>query len=133
MSKFKILVAEDEDVTQKLYAISFKDEMFELRIAENGEDALNIYKEWQPDIIILDIMMPNMNGYQALENLRTTIKDTSTTVIMASAISDKKEIIACAKLGIQGYILKPFTSKNLATTVLGYHNAATNQTPAAKQ
>ena len=121
MSKIKILIAEDEEVTQKLYAIGFRDEKFDLRFADNGEDALTTYKSWQPDIVILDIIMPNMNGYQTLEILRTTIHDTSTTVIMASSISDKKEIIACAKLGIQGYIIKPFTTKKLAETVLSYH------------
>ena len=121
MNKLKILVAEDEEVTQKLYAISFRNEKHELRFTDNGEDALKMYISWQPDIIILDIMMPNLNGFQTLEAIRTNIKDTETTVIMATAVSDKKEIIACAKLGIQGYILKPFTAKNLAETVLNYH------------
>ncbi|MDH3360125.1 MAG: response regulator [Desulfobulbaceae bacterium] len=121
MSKLKILIAEDEEVTQKLYAISFRNEEHELRYAGNGEDALEIYNSWHPDIIILDIMMPSLNGYQTLETIRTNIKDNATTVIMATAVTDKKDIIACAKLGIQGYILKPFAAKNLAKTVLDYH------------
>ena len=121
MNKLKILVAEDENVTQQLYSIAFRDEKFDLRIVDNGEEALATYKSWQPDIIILDIIMPDMNGYQTLDVLRTTLHDTSTTVIMASAISDKNEIIACAKLGIQGYLIKPFTTKKLAQTVLCYH------------
>ncbi|MDH3393776.1 MAG: response regulator, partial [Desulfobulbaceae bacterium] len=108
------MIVEDEDVTQKLYAIAFQDEKFELHFERNGEDALTSYKSSKPDIIILDIVMPVMNGYQTLEVLRNTIKDTATTVIMASAIADKKEIMACATLGIQGYIIKPFTTKELA-------------------
>lgn len=122
MSKIKILIVEDEDVTQKLYAIAFQDEKFELHFERNGEDALTSYKSSKPDIIILDIVMPVMNGYQTLEVLRNTIKDTATTVIMASAIADKKEIMACATLGIQGYIIKPFITKELAATVLSYHH-----------
>ncbi len=121
MNKIKILIAEDEEVTQQLYAIGFRGEEFEVRIANNGEDALKIYKGWRPDIFILDIMMPQMNGFQTLNVLRNKIKDTTTTVIIASAVSDKQEIIACAKLGIQGYIIKPFTTKTLAVNVLGYH------------
>lgn len=121
MSKIKILIAEDEDVTQKLYTIAFRADNFDIRIADNGEDALATYKSWQPDIIILDIMMPVMNGYQTLQVLRTTLHDPSTTVIIASTISDREEIMACAKLGIQGYIIKPFTTKKLAETILGYH------------
>ena len=122
MSKLKILIVEDEDVTQKLYAISFRDEKYDLRFADNGEEAITTYKSWQPDIIILDIIMPNMNGFQTLEVIRTKMQDLSTTVVMASAVSDKKEILACAQLGIQGYILKPFSTKELAVTVLKYHN-----------
>lgn len=121
MNKIRILIAEDEEVTQQLYAIGFRGEKFEVRVANNGEDALNIYKGWQPDIFIMDIMMPQMNGFQTLNVLRNKIKDTTTTVIIASAVSDKQEIIACAKLGIQGYIVKPFTTKTLAENVLGYH------------
>lgn len=123
MSKIKILIAEDEDVTRKLYTIAFRDEKFELHFAENGEDTLTAYKTLQPEILILDIMMPVMNGYQTLEVLRKTIHDTKTTVVMASAIADKKEILACATLGIQGYIIKPFTTKKLAETVLSYHRS----------
>ncbi|MDH3393877.1 MAG: response regulator [Desulfobulbaceae bacterium] len=126
MEKLKILIAEDEEVTQKLYAIGFRDEVHELRFAENGEEALKTYAAWKPDIIILDIMMPNLNGFQTLENIRTTLKDNETTVIMATAVTDKKEIIACAKLGIQGYILKPFTAKNLSETILNYHYCVKN-------
>ena len=121
MSKLKILIAEDDDVTQKLYSIGFRDTNFELRFASNGEDALATYEAWQPDIIILDIIMPNMNGYRTLEIIRTTIKDITTPVIMSSAVTDKKEILACAKLGIQGYIIKPFKAKEIAKTILGYY------------
>lgn len=126
MANIKILIAEDDDVTQKLYSIGFRDSHFELRFADNGEDALAVYEQWQPDIIILDIIMPNINGYRTLEIIRNTHKDLSTTVIMASAIADKKEILACAKLGIQGYILKPFKAKEIARTVIGYHNQTAN-------
>ncbi|MDH4321610.1 MAG: response regulator [Desulfobulbaceae bacterium] len=124
MTKLKILIAEDEDVTCQLYQIAFREEKYEIRLVKNGEDALTAYKSWQPDIIILDIMMPEMNGYRTLETLRITLKDKTTSVIMATAVSDKKEIIACAKLGIQGYIVKPFQTKTLAETVVGYHRGA---------
>jgi len=56
--------------------------------------------------------------------IRQVLLDTSTTVIMASSVSDKQEIMACAKLGIQGYVLKPFQTRTLAATVVGYHRKA---------
>jgi CheY-like chemotaxis protein len=120
--KMKILIAEDEEVTQKLFKIAFQDgDKFEIRVVSDGEEALVALKKWQPDILIMDIMMPHMNGFTTLQIIRQVMLDTSTTVIMASSVSDKQEIMACAKLGIQGYVLKPFQVKTLAATMVGYH------------
>ena len=120
--KLKILIAEDEEVTRHLFQIAFRDgEQFEARLVSNGEEALIAFKEWHPDIILLDIMMPQMNGFETLQVIRQTLNDKTTSVIMVSSVSDKQDIVACAKLGIQGYILKPFEVKTLAATVVGYH------------
>ena len=119
--KLKILIAEDEAVTRQLFQIAFQDgEQFEIKLVSDGEQALIALKQWQPDIVLMDIMMPHMNGFTTLQTLR----DTTTTVIMASSVSDKQEIMACAKLGIQGYVLKPFQTRTLAATVVGYHRKA---------
>lgn len=120
--KLKILIAEDEEVTRQLLKISFRDgEQFETRVVSDGEQALATFKEWQPDILLMDILMPHMNGFTALKAIRQTLKDTTTTVIMVSSVTDKQDIVACVKLGIQGYVLKPFQAKTLAATVVGYH------------
>ncbi|MFA6464454.1 MAG: response regulator [Desulfurivibrionaceae bacterium] len=120
--KLKILIAEDEEVTRHLFQIAFRDEKkFEARLVSDGEEALVAFKEWHPDIILLDIMMPQMNGFETLQIIRQTLNDKATTVIMVSSVSDKQDIVACAKLGIQGYVLKPFEVKNLAAIVVGYH------------
>lgn len=125
VEKLKILIVEDEAVTRQLFQIAFKDgEQFETRFVSDGEEALVAFKQWQPDIVLMDIMMPNMNGFTTLQTIRQTLRDTATTVIMASSVSDKQEIMACAKLGIQGYVLKPFQTKTLAATVVGYHRKA---------
>jgi len=120
--KLKILIAEDEEVTRQLVQIAFKDgEQFEVRLVSDGEQVLVAFKEWQPDIVLLDIMMPHMNGFTALQTIRQTLNDKATTVIMVSSVADKQDIVACVKLGIQGYVLKPFQVKTLAETVIGYH------------
>lgn len=120
--KLKILIAEDEEVTRQLVQIAFKDgKQFEVRVVSDGEQALAAFKTWQPDIVLLDIMMPHMNGFTALKTIRQTLNDTTTTVVMVSSVADKRDIVACVKLGIQGYVLKPFEVKNLAETVAGYH------------
>lgn len=121
--KLKILIAEDEEVTRHLFQIAFRDEeQFESRQVTNGEEALVAFKSWQPDIVLIDIMMPQMNGFETLQTIRQTLNDTTTTVIMVSAVTDKQDIVACAKLGIQGYVLKPFEVKKLAAIVVGYHH-----------
>ncbi len=125
MAPLKVLAVEDEEVTRKLIRVGLKDEQcFELRIVANGEDALVEYKRFQPDVILLDIMMPQMNGYQVLQEIRTTLADRRTTIVMVSSVAAKNEIVACVHLGIQGYILKPFHTKALGDTVLQYHRKA---------
>lgn len=123
--KLKILIAEDEAVTRQLFQIAFQNgEQFETKLVSDGEQALIVLKQWQPDIVLMDIMMPHMNGFTTLQTIRQTLRDTTTTVIMASSVTDKQEIMACAKLGIQGYVLKPFQTKTLAATVVAYHRKA---------
>ncbi len=124
MPKLKILVAEDDKVIQKLYEQGLPDKLFERRIVPNGAEALEVYKEWQPDIVVLDFLMPEMNGFGVLSEIREGCGDKSTTVIMVSSVSEKKEILACAKLGIQGYIVKPFITQSLAPTIVGHHKSA---------
>jgi OmpR family response regulator RpaB len=122
MSKLKILVAEDNKVTQKLYENGLPDTLFDRRIVSNGDEAIAVYKEWQPDIVVLDFIMPSINGFGVLSEIREVNKDKSTTVIMVSSVSEKTEILACAKLGIQGYIVKPFNTQTMATTIVGHYN-----------
>ena len=120
--KLKILIAEDEEVARQMLQIAFRDgERFETRLTANGEEALVAFKAWHPDIILMDILMPHMNGFATLEAIRQTLHDTTTTVIMVSSVTDKQDILACVKLGIQGYVLKPIQVKNLAEAVVGYH------------
>ena len=122
MSNLKILVAEDDKVIQALYHKALPANLCELRIAGNGEEAIRGYNEWRPDIVLLDLGMPIINGFQTLKAIRTVLKDTSTTIIMITSISEKSEIIACAQLGIQGYIVKPFKTGELAARILQIHN-----------
>ncbi|MFC1523604.1 response regulator [Thermodesulfobacteriota bacterium] len=121
MTPYKVLIAEDSRQIQLFYKRALTEPDFELKIASDGALALSILEDWQPDIILLDYMMPNLNGYQFLKELRQNKKDTSTTVIVVTGVSEKDEIVAFAKLGIQGYIVKPFRVEDLAETVLKYH------------
>lgn len=116
-----MLVVEDNRQIQRIYKIGLYDSVFEKRFAENGIEALEIYDNWRPDIIVLDIMLPGMSGYALLKEIRDERGDWTTAVIMASCISGSDAVMEFLKLGIQGYLVKPFTHNQVGCKILGYY------------
>jgi len=102
--KTKILIIEDEDVLASVLAAKFKLEGFDASTAANGEDGLNKIETWQPDLILLDIIMPKMNGYEVLENLQK--KDNKIPIIVISNSGQDIELEKIKKLGAIDYIIK---------------------------
>jgi len=127
MEKLRILIAEDDVSIHALYNKGLTDEFFEKRFASNGTEALEIYKSWGPDIIILDIYMPNMTGYSILMRIRNDFNDNKTTIIMATSAQHNEDIKGCMRLGIQGYIVKPFNFKSISTEILKCYQKGENQ------
>ncbi len=122
MGKLKLLIAEDEKVSQMLYRKGieldkFKD-VFDFTIVGDGEEALKTYENIQPDIVVLDIMMPIMSGFIVLKKNRQEQLDRSTVVIMASKLNEENDIKDCARIGIQGYIVKPINAKDIGDRIL---------------
>ncbi len=121
MAKLKILAIEDDEAIVKLYELALTTDIFELKTAINGKEGLESYKSWQPDIILLDIMLPVTTGYASLQKIRHDLADTGTTIIMATSLNKKEDIIDCMKFGIQGYLIKPFDHRNIVIDILnGY-------------
>jgi DNA-binding response OmpR family regulator len=120
MGRIKILIVEDEKNIHDMYSASLGQDMFEARFAFNGKDALEIYQAWHPDIIVLDIWMPIMTGYLVLQEIRNTLNDVSTTIIMSTSASNSHDIKDCIKFGIQGYILKPFKLEEVGNKIVHY-------------
>ena len=127
MPKLKLLIAEDDKVTRRIYQKGLPETIFETRMVADGSETLKTYKEWNPDVILLDIMMPVLNGFQVLQKIRTNFKDKATTIIMATSMSEKSSIVECVKLGIQGYVIKPFPREEIASTIVKYHRANPNK------
>ena len=111
MGKLKILIVEDDLLLQEFYMRGLPEEEYEKRFSGNGVDALEVYKSWKPDIIILDIGLPEMDGYSVLRKIREEIEDEETTIIMITGDSDMHKINDCIKLGISDYVVKPFRYK----------------------
>jgi CheY-like chemotaxis protein len=120
MGEIKILLVDDDKNIQDLYDAGLGNDRFTKRFAINGSEALEIYREWHPDVIVLDIMMPVMAGYSVLREIRHKRGDQSTIIIMATASTDSQDIRDCIALGIQGYIIKPFKLKEIGATILQY-------------
>lgn len=119
--KIKILVVEDDYGTRLLYDKGLFNQVFDKKMAVSGKEAMVIYDEWHPDIIVLDIYLPEMTGYQLLKSIRTTIADKKTTIVMATSMSGSEDVRSCMKLGIEGYIVKPLQCMEIGAKVLSYY------------
>jgi len=119
--KIKILVIEDSPPMNLLYDRGLPATIFEKRFAKDGQDGLMIYEDWRPDIIILDVMLPVMTGYSVLKKIRISMKDKSTTIIVSTSLSKKEDVTSMMKLGIQGYIIKPFNIRDIGNRILKYY------------
>jgi len=120
MEKIKILVVEDDKRILDIYDKFLSNDIFAKELVSDGKTAVNKYKEFMPEIIILDIMLPAISGYVILKEIRTTLNDKKTCVIMATSISKQDDVLSCVKLGISGYMVKPFNHRELNETILTY-------------
>jgi two-component system sensor histidine kinase/response regulator len=124
MEKLKLLIVEDNRFNQKFYDVSISGSVFEKQFAENGYKAMRSYKDWQPHIVLLDLNMPIMSGHTVLKEIRKKHRDTSTTIIISSASAERKDIMNCAKQGVQGYLIKPINPKEINQKILLLHKEA---------
>ena len=120
-AKIRILVVEDDPSTQMLYEKALFNQIFEKKIVASGKEALHIYREWHPDIIALDIYLPEMSGYHILKEIREKIGDRQTCIVMATSQSRSQDITACITLGVEGYIVKPFSLRDIGAKILSYY------------
>lgn len=107
-SRARVLVVDDEvDIVSSVqYRLEFCE--FEVITAANGKEGLEKAASEKPDLILLDISMPVMNGHEMLEHLRNSPALKDIPVIMLSAFSDAKDVTKAANLGIVDYVTKPF-------------------------
>jgi DNA-binding response OmpR family regulator len=113
----KILIVDDEPNIVMSLEYTFKKNSFEVFIARDGQEALDILKNALPDIIILDVMMPNVDGYNTLEQIKNDARLKHTKVIFLSAKNKEKDIEKGLLLGADLYMTKPFSVKKLVEQV----------------
>ena len=114
VTKQKILIVDDDENIAELISLYLTKECFDTKIVHDGESALQAHKTFQPDMILLDIMLPRMDGYQVCRELRTY---SNTPIIMLSAKGEVFDKVLGLELGADDYMEKPFDSKELVARV----------------
>ena len=114
MDKQKILIVDDDNVIAELISLYLTKECFETRIVNDGEEALKCFSEFHPDLLLLDLMLPGMDGYMVCREIRKTSK---VPIIMLSAKGEVFDKVLGLELGADDYMIKPFDSKELVARV----------------
>lgn len=113
-NKQKILIVDDDTNISDLIALYLTKECFDTKCVEDGDEALKAFLVFQPNLILLDLMLPGMDGYQVCREIRKT---SSTPIIMLSAKGEVFDKVLGLELGADDYIIKPFDSKELVARV----------------
>ena len=104
--KAKILLVEDDDTLAEIYRQRLQLEGFNTRRSKDGEEALKDTIEFNPDLILLDVMMPRMNGFDVLDILRNTEQTKNMRIIMLTALSQPKDAERAKELGADDFLVK---------------------------
>lgn len=112
--KQRILIVDDDYNIAELISLYLTKECFETKIVEDGEEALRVFPEFQPNLILLDLMLPGIDGYQVCRELRST---SQVPIIMLSAKGEIFDKVLGLELGADDYMIKPFDSKELVARV----------------
>ncbi len=102
----KILIAEDDKFLANAYRVKLTKAGFEVKIAANGEEAVEALKEFEPDIMLLDLVMPKKDGFSVLEDLRNDEKWKNLPIIVASNLGQQEDVDKAKKLGANDYVVK---------------------------
>jgi CheY-like chemotaxis protein len=108
----KILVAEDNEINQKIISHLLKKENIRVDIANDGKEAIDFFEKRDYDLILLDLQMPNMDGFQTAKYIRK-ILDSDIPIVAMTAGAYANEQTRCFEIGINQYLSKPFTSEDL--------------------
>lgn len=106
MSKAKLLLVEDDVALNKMYEKKFKLEGYDVAVAYDGLDGYNKAVKEKPDLVILDMMLPKMDGLAVFKKMRSTAETFKTPVLMLSNFDQEDAVFECFKLGAVDYLLK---------------------------
>ncbi len=131
MGKFKVLIVDDDFNISNLLRLYLEKEGFETVTAEDGEKAVELFESEHPDLVLLDIMLPKMDGWQVCREIRKT---SQCPIIMITAKTETFDKVLGLELGADDYIVKPFENKEVVARVRAVlRRTATPETAAIKE
>ena len=117
LSGSRVLIADDNEQNRELLDAYLSDEDYEILMAGDGEEALEVVRAQHPDLILLDIMMPRMSGYEVCEQLRAAPEYSGIPVLMVTALNEMGDIEKAVNAGCDDFLTKPVNQLELKTRV----------------
>jgi len=105
---YSLLIVDDNEMNRDMLSRRLQRQGYTVAVAEDGRQALDMIKAQNFDLVLLDIMLPGMNGYQVLEHMKADYALHDIPVIMTSALDDTESIARCIEMGAEDYLTKPF-------------------------
>jgi DNA-binding response OmpR family regulator len=113
----RVLIADDEPNIVTSLEFLMEQAGMEVRVARDGQEAIDLAESFQPDLVLLDVMMPVLNGYEVCQRLKSDPKLRHVRVLILSAKGRDVEVAKGRELGADGYITKPFSTRELVSKV----------------
>lgn len=117
MNKYKVLIVDDIPENIQTLGEMIKDFDLDVKIAEGGQEAIDIIDSYTPDIILLDLMMPRVNGWDVIDHVRKKYSKNEMVIIVVSLLNNKDNIDECYELGVNDYITKPVIKARLTSSI----------------
>ena len=113
----RVLIADDEPNIVASLEFLMEQAGYEVKVAANGQEALELAASFRPDLILLDVMMPGKNGYEVCQSLKSDPATRSVKVVMLSAKGRDIEVAKGLELGADAYVTKPFSTRDLVAQI----------------
>lgn len=113
----RVLVVDDSEVIRRLIAVNLELEGFEVFLAEDGQECLDVVDAVAPDVVTLDVVMPRLDGFATAARLRAGPTTSGLPIVMVTACAQDSDLALGAELGVDAYLTKPFDPADLVRVV----------------
>ena len=128
----KVLIADDNPQNAELLDAHLDGTGYDTKIAVNGEEAVKLTKEWGPDVVLLDVMMPKLSGFEVCQRLRADAATKNTGVLMVTALDQPTDVERAVEAGTDDFVTRPVNKTELLLRVKALLGAVAEPTPTAR-